>query len=185
MLVLLSDTHGTDDHRLAGRTRSAVRSADVVAHAGDFCTATVLDSLRAATDTDRVLGVVGNNDDDDLRDRLPAARTFTYGGVRFAMTHRRDGGATGLTLFGRERGADVVVFGHSHRPTVDTSGPVALLNPGSHADPRRHRAAHAEVEKVPEGGLAGRLVSPDGSTLDRFDLGPGGTGGDGAASGRE
>jgi hypothetical protein len=173
MLVVVSDTHGTDDHRLAGRTLEAVREADLVAHAGDFCTAAVLDALRE--EADRVLGVVGNNDDADLRERLPTARTFTFGGLRFAMTHRRDGGVTGLSLFGRERGADVVVFGHSHRPSVDVAGPVALLNPGSHADPRRHRPAHAELAANAAGGVQGRLVTPDGSTLDRFDLGTGST----------
>ena len=168
MLVLLSDTHGTDDHRLTGRTLEAVREADLVAHAGDFTTEAVLSAFRDLTG--RFDAVHGNADCPAVSDRLPTALTFEYGGVRFAMTHRRRGGDTGLVMFGRERNANVVVHGHTHRPRFDDSGAVALLNPGSHADPRGNRPAHAELEPT-DGGLAGRLVTPDGDVLTRFDLG--------------
>jgi hypothetical protein len=165
MLTVVSDTHGVDGHRLEGRTLEAVREADLVVHAGDFSTAAVLDAFRE--ETDRLLGVYGNTDDGDVRDRLPGVRTVEYGGVRFAVTHTRRGGATGLTMLGRELDADAVVFGHSHRPTVDATGRVLLLNPGSHADPRGNRTAHAEL--TPDGhGLRGRLVTPAGDTLQTF-----------------
>ena len=167
MLTLVSDTHSTDGHRLRGRTLAAVREADLVVHAGDFMTASVLDAFEG--EADRFLGVYGNNDDREVRLRLPAVRTFAHGGVRFAVTHRRRGGSTELSLLGRERGADAVVFGHSHRPTVDESGPVTLVNPGSHAQPRGHRAAHGELTVVDD-GLDGRLRTPDGETLARFHL---------------
>jgi putative phosphoesterase len=159
MLVVVSDTHSTDSHRLAGRTLDAVREADVVAHAGDFMREPVLDDF--VSESNRFLGVFGNNDDDGIRARLPESRTFEYGGLTFAMTHTRRGGPTALSLFGRERGADVVLFGHSHRPTFDATGEVALLNPGSHAQPRGNRAAYAELEELPGGGVRGRLVAVD------------------------
>ncbi len=46
----------------------------------------------------------------------------------------------------------------SHRPTFDGTGEVTLLNPGSHAQPRGHRTAHAELEPMTDGGVRGRLV---------------------------
>jgi hypothetical protein len=168
MLTVVSDTHGTDTHRLSERTLDAVREADLAVHAGDFMREPVLDAF--ADEADRFLGVYGNNDDPAIRDRLPGARTFTYGGLTFAATHTRRGGPTALSLFGRERDADVVVFGHSHRPTFDGSGEIALLNPGSHAQPRGHRAAHAELEALPEGGVRGRLVTVDGRVFERFTI---------------
>jgi hypothetical protein len=165
MLTVVSDTHGVDDHRLEGRTLEAVREADLVVHAGDFSTGAVLDAFH--DEADRLFGVYGNTDGADVRDRLPGALTVDYEGLTFAVTHTRRGGTTGLTMLGRERDADVVVFGHTHRPTVDASGPVVLLNPGSHAEPRGNRAAHAEL--TPDGhGLRGRLVSPAGDTLETF-----------------
>ena len=171
MLTVVSDTHATDGHRLDGRTLTAVREAALVVHLGDFMTERVLD--RFIEESARFLGVYGNNDDVATRRRLPSARTFEYGGVRFAATHTRRGGATGLSAFGRERGADAVLFGHSHRPTFDDSGAVPLLNPGSHADPRGHRAAHAELDPV-EGGLRGRLVTPAGESFEQFRIDAGG-----------
>ena len=168
MLTVVSDTHSTDTHRRSGRTLEAVREAELVVHAGDFMRESVLDAFqREAT---RLLGVAGNNDDAAIRDRLPDARTFTFGGVTFAMTHTRRGGLTAVSLFGQERDADVVVFGHSHRPTYDPGEDVVLVNPGSHAQPRGNRAAHAEFE-AREDGLAGRLVTVDGEVFESFVVG--------------
>ncbi|ELZ87384.1 phosphoesterase,metallo-phosphoesterase-calcineu rin-like protein [Haloferax elongans ATCC BAA-1513] len=170
MLVVLSDTHSTDSHRLSGSVLDAVHDADLVVHAGDFMRESVLDDF--IDESNRFLGVYGNNDDAEIRDRIPDARNFTYGGVEFAMTHTRRGGGTALSLFGRERGADAVIFGHSHRPTVETGGEVALLNPGSHAQPRGNREAFAELEELPDGGLRGRLVATDGDVFETFRILP-------------
>lgn len=169
MLVVCSDTHATDDAALSGRTADAVAAAELAIHAGDFTTEAVLNDFRDRVD---LRAVHGNRDEPAVTDRLPAATTVEYGGVRFAVTHTRRGGATALSLFGRERGADCVVFGHSHRPTVTaaTGDDPTLLNPGSHADPRGNRAAHAELEPADE-GVTGRLVTVDGDVLERFSIG--------------
>ncbi len=174
MLAVLSDTHGTDDPNLRGRTREAVLDAEMVVHAGDFMTASALGAFERRADTFRA--VHGNNDDGDVRDRLPGVRTFEYADVRFALTHGhgRRRGSTALSMLGRERGADAVIFGHSHRPGFDDSGALPLLNPGSHAQPRGNRAAHAELERH-EGdapGLSGRLCTPDGDAFETFEITP-------------
>ncbi|MFC7129950.1 metallophosphoesterase [Haloferax chudinovii] len=171
MLVVVSDTHSMDGHRLTDRTLDAVREADLVVHAGDFMRESVLDAF--IDEADSFLAVYGNNDGSEIRDRIPAARNVTYGGVEFAVTHTRRGGNTALSMFGRERGADAVIFGHSHRPGFDGTGPIPLLNPGSHAQPRGNRKAHAELEELPDGGLRGRLVTVDGDTFETFRIVPG------------
>lgn len=163
MLTVVADTHGREDHRLTGRTLEAVRAADRVLHAGDFTTEAVLDAFRA--ETDRLDGVYGNNDDEGVCERLPARRTVTHKGVRIALAHGHEHHDTALAMYGRQEHADLVVVGHSHRPTFRRIGAVPVLNPGSHADPRRYRAAHAELELAP---LRGRLVAPDGTELEEF-----------------
>lgn len=173
MLVVVADTHGTNTHRLTGRTLEAVREAELLAHAGDFTTEAVLTAFRDLLDGSEpgtVRTVHGNSDTAALKDRLPTTLTFEYGGVRFAMTHHRRGGDTGLAMFGRERDADAVIHGHTHRPRFDDGDSVALLNPGSHAEPRGNRPAHAELERKGD-GLAGRLVTPSGETVTEFRLG--------------
>jgi putative phosphoesterase len=165
VLAVLSDTHGTDGHRLSGRTLEAVHEADLVVHAGDFTTTAALSAHRDAAGDLRA--VHGNADDPAVRERLPPVRTVEALGLRLAVTHRRDGGATGLAMVGRSRDADVVVSGHTHRPTVTDTGEVVLLNPGSHAQPRGNRTAHAELRRTDD-GVAGELRQPDGSVLESF-----------------
>jgi len=167
MLTVVSDTHSVHGHELTGRTLQAVREADLVVHAGDFMRAAVLDAFEAEARTLRA--VYGNNDDSEIRDRLPEARTVEYEGFRFAVTHRVSGGPTELTLFGRERDADAVIYGHSHNPGVDTGGELPLINPGSHTQPRGYRKAHAELEPTDD-GVAGRLVTPNDYVIETFTL---------------
>lgn len=162
---MLSDTHGSDGHRLEGHTLEAVREANLVIHAGDFTTSAALSAHREAAGD--LLAVHGNADDQAVRDRLPPARTVEALGLGVAVTHRREGGATGLAMFGRSRDADVVVSGHSHRPSVTDVGDLLLVNPGSHAQPRGNRPAHAELERA-EGSVVGRLREPSGEVFETF-----------------
>ncbi|GAB7094621.1 metallophosphoesterase [Halolamina litorea] len=165
MLVVLSDTHALDGSSLVGAAADAVENADLVLHAGDFTTEAVLDSFYDGTDDFRA--VHGNADSPAVTERLPEATVLEYEGVRIAATHRRRGGDTGLGMFGRERGADLVVSGHTHRPRVEAAGEVTLLNPGSHADPRGARQSFAVLEPQ-EGGLSGELRTVGGETFAQF-----------------
>jgi putative phosphoesterase len=167
MLVALGDTHRTEDHGLRGRTLEAVRAADVVCHTGDFTTAAVHDAIAA--ECDALCAVLGNNDEPGLRSRLDERAVVDAEGLTVGLVHGHEHSATALSLFGREVGADLVVFGHSHRPGVEVGTGPALLNPGSHATPRWYRPAYAELERAAD-GVSGRLVEPDGTVLERFSL---------------
>ncbi|WP_126663741.1 metallophosphoesterase [Haloterrigena salifodinae] len=169
MIAIFSDTHSGDGHELEGEALTAVREADTVIHAGDFTSEAALEAVQS--ECDLLYAVHGNADSAAVRERLPTARTVEAGGVRFAVTHRRDGGETGLAMFGRSRDADVVVFGHSHRPTVVETEETLLLNPGSHADPRGNRPGFAVLEERADGdGLEGEIREPDGTLVESFEL---------------
>jgi len=164
VLVVLSDTHRESGTGFPDAVGTAVADAERVVHAGDFTTPAALDAVTAAAP--RLDAVHGNADDPAVRERLPAERTLTHGGVRIAVTHRRDGGPTGLAMFGRSRGAALVVSGHTHRPAV-VEGEPTLLNPGSYAAPRGNRAAYATLEPTAD-GLAGAVRTVDGEPFERF-----------------
>lgn len=168
MITIVSDTHSTTGHELTGRTLEAVRDADLVVHAGDFTTTAALDAFEA--ESSRLVAVRGNNATESVEDRLPNVRTFEENGVRFALTHRRRGGDTGLELFGREREADVVVSGHTHRHLARKAGDVLLLNPGSYAQPRGNLPTHIELEPTEE-GFAGGIYVRDGKIVEEFPVG--------------
>jgi len=163
VIAILSDTHREEGHGLTGRTREAVLEADRLVHAGDFTTPDVYEAFRA--DASRIEAVHGNRDGPTLRERLPAKRVFAYGDARIIVVHGHEHGETALSLLGRAEAADLVVFGHSHRPTIVEAGGVTLLNPGSHADPRGNPAAHAELTAT-DGDLVVRLRDAEGAELD-------------------
>jgi len=137
-LLLISDTHLPKRAKaLPEEVLVAVDEADVVIHAGDWVDVATLDALerRAA----RLVGVWGNNDGDELRNRLPEVARATIEGIRFAVVHET-GDAKGRELRAEARypDADVLVFGHSHIPWDSTSPRgLRLLNPGSPTDRRR------------------------------------------------
>lgn len=170
MLAIVSDTHSSRGHELTGAALEAVREAECVIHAGDFTSEAAYEATER--EAGELIAVHGNADAATLQERLPTARTVGYEGVRIAVTHRRDGGETGLAMFGRSRGADLVISGHSHRPGVTVADDVVLLNPGSHAQPRGNRPGFATLEATDD-GLAGHLREPDGTTIERFELSPG------------
>ena len=165
MICVVSDTHGTDGHRLDGRTLEAVREAEAVIHAGDFTTEAALNAFES--ECRELVAVHGNNATPAVRERLPAERVVDIGEIRIALTHGDDRDDTELGLFGRQERANLVVFGHSHRPEFVETGKVALLNPGSHADPRWYQPAHAELA-VEAGTVRGRLREPSGAVFEEF-----------------
>lgn len=150
----MADTHVPRRARdLPEQLWRAVDEADVVVHAGDWVCVELLDALL--TRSDRLIGVVGNNDGPALSARLPEVATAELAGVRLAVVHE-----TGSTR-GREQrcaarfpDADVLVFGHSHIPW-DTVGPTGLrlLNPGSPTDRRRQPTCSWMTAEIGDGQL--------------------------------
>jgi uncharacterized protein len=137
-LLLLADTHVPKRARdLPAAVWQAVDDAEVVLHAGDWIDLATLDRLeeRAA----RLVGVWGNNDGPELRERLPEVARETLGGVRFGMVHETGAAAGREARMDRAfPGLDVLVFGHSHIPWDSTTpAGLRLLNPGSPTDRRR------------------------------------------------
>jgi len=163
MLTAISDTHGTDSHRLTGQTLEAVRAADHVVHAGDFTTEAVYDAIDAEATS--LTAVTGNNERPALRERLPAEATVEWEGYRVLVVHGHRHSDTALGMLARQEAADIVVVGHSHRPELGELDGCLLANPGSYADPRRYRPAHAELD-VDEGALRARLRSPEGEVFE-------------------
>ncbi len=159
-VVVLADTHAPRRWRACPpRVAAELRGADLILHAGDVCTASVLTELAEYAP---VVTVLGNNDQPDVA-AWGAAETaeFDLGGLSVAMVH--DSGATvGRMMRLRHRfpSADLVVFGHSHIP-LDESGPeLRIFNPGSPTDRRRQPHGTVGVLHVDSGRLAEASIIP-------------------------
>jgi putative phosphoesterase len=136
-VVVLSDTHSPRRWKSCPpRVAEHLREAEVILHAGDVCTADVLDELAQYAP---VHVVMGNNDQPDVAAwGAPETVRLTLNGLSIGMIHD-SGQAAGRT--GRMRKlfpeAGLVVFGHSHIPMDRTGDGVRIFNPGSPTDRRR------------------------------------------------
>jgi hypothetical protein len=136
-----------------------LRQADLILHAGDVCTASVLTELAEYAP---VTAVVGNNDDPSVA-AWGAAETaeLDLDGLRVAMVH--DSGArTGRLPRMRRRfpRADLVVFGHSHIPLDESAPGLRIFNPGSPTDRRRQPHGTLGVLEVDDGRLIEASIIP-------------------------
>ena len=152
-IVVLSDTHAPRRWKSCPPAVAArLRGADLILHAGDVCTAVVLDELAQYAP---VTAVLGNNDGPDVA-AWGAAETaaLTLDGLPAAMIHD-SGPAAGRLKRMRARfpAARLVVFGHSHIPLDAADEAVRVFNPGSPTDRRRQPHGTLGLLHVADGAL--------------------------------
>ncbi|MDN5763444.1 MAG: metallophosphatase family protein [Microlunatus sp.] len=135
-LVAVSDTHAPRFwKRCPPALATEFEGADLILHAGDVCTAGVLDELAMFAP---VRVVLGNNDGPDVAAWGAAeAAELELDGVRIGMIHD-SGPKNGRLPRLRRRfpAADLVIFGHSHIPWDTADSGLRILNPGSPTDKR-------------------------------------------------
>jgi uncharacterized protein len=152
-VVVLSDTHAPRRWKSCPpAVADELRNADLILHAGDVCTAAVLDELRQYAP---VRAVVGNNDSPDVA-AWGAEPTLEadLDGVPVAMIHD-SGQATGRLARMRRAfpAARLVVFGHSHIPLDEHDDRLRIFNPGSPTDRRRQPHGTIGVLRIDSGEL--------------------------------
>jgi uncharacterized protein len=125
LVGVISDTHGL----LRPQALDALRGSDLIIHAGDVGRPELLEPLRALAP----LHVVrGNVDRGDWAERLPMTELVEAGSHRFYVLHN----IADLDLDPPTAGFAAVVYGHSHKPSIETRDGVLWLNPGSAGPPR-------------------------------------------------
>jgi putative phosphoesterase len=146
---IISDTHGLlrpeAERRLAG--------VDHIVHAGDIGRPEIIETLRRIAP---VTAIRGNVDSAEWAREYPDTVLLHLAGIPIYVLHdlktlQADLGA----------GVDVIVFGHSHVPKIETVGGVLYLNPGS-AGRRRFNLPIT---------LATLTVTPEGMRPEIHDLG--------------
>ncbi|HEY7487485.1 MAG TPA: metallophosphoesterase family protein [Streptosporangiaceae bacterium] len=159
-VVAISDTHAPRRWRscppaVAGH----LRDADLILHAGDVCTAAVLDELTSYAP---VRAVLGNNDGPDVAAwGAPERLELDLDGLPVAMVHD-SGQAAGRTARMRRwfPAAELVVFGHSHIPLDQTGDGVRIFNPGSPTDRRRQPRGTIGLLTIEDGRLVEARIVP-------------------------
>lgn len=130
-LGIIADTHGL----LRPEVFRAFERVDHILHAGDVGPPSILDELGVLAP---VTAVYGNTDGLELRARLPQVATVELEGFTIVVTHGDQFGSPGPEqLHAAFPGAEIIVFGHTHRPLLTlVDVVVTVMNPGG-AGPRR------------------------------------------------
>ena len=159
---LISDTHIPEvTTELPAQIREVFRDVDLILHAGDVYVTSVLDELE------HIAPVLAAQGDDDyfevMRDkRVKSKHVLTVEGVTIWLMHT-------IWLMRRKliswhqhhplsistpdgKSPDIVVFGHTHKDTVEHDGDVLLVNPGSATFPNyEHRLGTVGLLTVTSG----------------------------------
>jgi hypothetical protein len=158
MIGVLSDTHDN-----LTQVREAVRlfneaGCDLVVHAGDFVAPFAAEALRDLRGT--VKAVFGNCDGErsgltrafkGLGEIGAAPLTFDHAGRRILVCHL-DSAVEGHLA---SRSFDIIIFGHTHRPLVETRDGTLLVNPGEAGGWLRGKSTVALVDPA---ALAAEIV---------------------------
>jgi putative phosphoesterase len=122
---LISDTHGL----LRREAVEALRGSDLIIHAGDVGDPRILEELRKLAP---VVAVRGNVDTQEWAGTLPLTTVAEASSGLIYVLHD----VNALDLNPARAGFQLVVSGHSHKPTKLERDGVLYVNPGS-AGPRR------------------------------------------------
>ena len=127
-ILVVSDTH----HMISNAVNLINKlKPDYVFHLGDVC-----DDCRQLEElfpSVIIVSVKGNNDYFDKT--YPDERFFELGGKKIFMCHGHKYNVKmsmlPITYKAKELGADIVLYGHTHRAFLDNTDEMIILNPGS------------------------------------------------------
>lgn len=152
--IILSDTHSKSPEKLYWLQHT---EADYIFHAGDYTELSVLTFLQSLNN---FFGVSGNADCEQVKQMLPAKAILELANCRIGLFH---GDGAGKTTPDRafqaftDDSVNIIIFGHSHQPSISTRNRILMLNPGSITNKRKEKwFSYIELEHT-HNGIAARL----------------------------
>ncbi len=161
-LGIIADTHGL----LRPEVFDVFAEVDLILHAGDIGSLDLLTELETLAP---VLAVYGNCDGGEIRARVPQVVERRIEGLDIVLTHGDQLGSPSPPALHRLwPEADVIIFGHTHRPLLTTIDVVrTVMNPGGAGHRRFDLPASVGIMEL-EAGLPprARLVPLTGADED-------------------
>ena len=125
---LISDTHGL----LRPGVHEALTGVELILHSGDVGGSDILDELQLIAPVKAVFGNTDRPGEPGLSEEIVLA----INGIRVHVSHGHEVGSPTPAKLAARYDADVVVFGHTHRPLISRLGKQLFVNPGA-AGPKR------------------------------------------------
>ncbi|MGM0409753.1 MAG: metallophosphoesterase family protein [Bacillota bacterium] len=129
-ILVLSDTHLKNDiSELPEEVIKEIHNSDYLLHAGDFKTLNFYKSLK---DTINIKAVYGNMDRNNLKEVLNEKEIFEIKGYKIALIHGHQLNNISIdSLSYTFPDADLIIFGHTHKPFNEEIEGQIIFNPGS------------------------------------------------------
>ena len=143
-ILIVSDTHGKNKN--LKRVLDMEAPVDLLIHLGDAC---CLES-EIADMVGCPLEIIAGNC--DFFSQLEREKNIKLENLKVFITHGNyydvESGIDDIEKVAIGNGADIVMFGHTHRPVIDYGDGIIALNPGSLCMPRQEgrRCSYAMME---------------------------------------
>jgi putative phosphoesterase len=151
LIGLISDTHGL----LRPEVHTALAGVELILHAGDVCGDEILDELALIAPVEAVYG----NNDFPGHPALAESIERVFDDLRVHVSHGHELGRPKPEQLLARYDADVIVYGHTHRPLIHREGNRLVVNPGA-AGPRRFNLPATVARLTIEPGLASAELVP-------------------------
>lgn len=132
-ILIVSDSHGRNTY--LDKVINQVSPFDMLIHLGDLEGS---EHYLEGVVPGKVEMVSGNN---DYFTCVAREKIISIGKYKVLLTHghryKVNYDLETLKEVARQNGVDIVMFGHTHKPVIDTSNGVIAINPGSISQPRQ------------------------------------------------
>ena len=155
-LIVISDTHLRAD-RLIQRIRE-IENVDMILHLGDMVSDAEKIFRRLGKNTVEVRGNC-----DMVGDRIPLTRQLVWQNKTILMTHGHEynvkSSLNRLYYKALETQSDIVLFGHTHKPMIETLEGILFFNPGSATYPREGSFPSFGIISIKNGEIQAEIVT--------------------------
>ncbi|MFX0071759.1 MAG: metallophosphoesterase family protein [Candidatus Hermodarchaeota archaeon] len=133
-VLIIGDTHINSLDQLPKEILYEIDKNEWLIHVGDFVSKKLVDQLIELK-KDKFKGVYGNTDPLQIRQALPAKDIIVINGKKIGIIHPAKGGIYDNTkkkvfLEFKNESVDVIIYGHTHDPMIETFKDILFINPG-------------------------------------------------------
>jgi len=147
-IALISDTHGVVTRALI----ETVSGVNMIIHAGDLGSKEIFTRL---SDVAPVIAVSGNVDRWNVWNKLlPDEETIEVDGIYIYVAHILEN----ISISLKSAGIDVVVFGHTHIPSIGHEAGIIYINPGSPTLPRSGAGSTIGMLEINNGQIKSEII---------------------------
>ncbi len=147
LVGVISDTHGL----LRPEAEKYLKGSDLIIHAGDIGSVEIVNKLKKLAP---VKTIRGNIDKDKWTEEFPETLDLKIRNIRLFVIHN----IKDLEFNHEKKKYDLIISGHSHKPSIKEENGVIFLNPGSAGKRRFNLPISIAKLKIKENKISAKII---------------------------